>query len=666
MAEKRKYRKRSEYWGKFDKNVKPLEAFASTEIDFSPELLGESLYESVGATKTSANRTEYRTNGITKSPTKDRFQNISDGILPYDYSRDYVSVSEVVELCQKAYFNIASFRTTVDFLSEFADADLYLEGGTAKSRAFVEAWMRKIKIENLKEQFFREYYRSANVFIYKIESKITNSAKEMVESYGASSLSSKVPVRYIFLNPVDVGAEGSISFTDFQYVKILTPFEIARLKKPQSEEEKNLLKSLPKEVVDKINSKTFSTKDKIYLKLEPNLLSAVFAKKQDYEPMAIPSLFAVLDDMNKKIELKKIDQAIARSIENVVLLVTMGAEPDKGGVNNKNLMAMQEIFKNKSVGRVLVSDYTTKAEFIIPDLRKVIGKEKYEILDKDIHEGLQNVLIGESKYGDIKMKMKIFTSRLNEARKDFINEFLQPEIKNVCKSMGMRAWPKAKFKKTDIQDDIESQKIVTRMVELGILTPEQGVKSINSGSLPHESELDGAQKSYIKKRKEGHYMPMVNNVNFIEGDEEEGVDATPTNVAPPNAKKPAKAKDKAVNSPSGGRPSGTSNASTFSKRHIIEATKKISEFELKSFASFAEKYGVEKAEQDKDLIARVSESIVVACEQQDWEEALSNVISDFSRIEGLGVHPEILNIGAEHALDDLSSAILYHSSKISV
>ena len=41
----------------------------------------------------------------------------------------------------------------------------------------------------------------------------------------------------------------------------------------------------------------------------------------------------------------------------------------------------QNLFKNESVGRVLVSDYTTKAEFIIPELNLVLGPAKYEILN---------------------------------------------------------------------------------------------------------------------------------------------------------------------------------------------------------------------------------------------------------------------------------------------
>ena len=130
------------------------------------------------------------------------------------------------------------------------------------------------------------------------------------------------------------------------------------------------------------------------IELEPERLRYSFYKKQDYEPFAVPFGFSVLEDINMKLEFKKIDQAIVRTIENVILLITMGNEPTKGGINHNNLAAMQELFRNESVGRVLVSDYTTKAEFLIPDMNRVLGYEKYLIVNEDIKEGLQKIIVG--------------------------------------------------------------------------------------------------------------------------------------------------------------------------------------------------------------------------------------------------------------------------------
>ena len=106
--------------------------------------------------------------------------------------------------------------------------------------------------------------------------------------------------------------------------------------------------------------------------------------------------------------MKKMDQAIMRTVENVILMITMGTDPEKGGINHHNVKAMQALFANESVGRVLVSDYTTKADFVIPDINKVVGPGKYEVINKDIKEGLQNIILNEDKYNGAQIKARVF------------------------------------------------------------------------------------------------------------------------------------------------------------------------------------------------------------------------------------------------------------------
>jgi len=654
MAEKRKYTKRSEYWQKFKSNTpnNNLEEITRQSLaeEFAPELVGESLYETTASRLSEpTKRSGSRTNSVTQSYTKNRFKNIDDGLLPFDYSRDSVDVRDAIQLCQKAYFNVPAFRSTIDMLSDFADSDLFLEGGSAKARNFVNAWFKRIKIHDIKSQYFREYYRSGNVFMYRVDGRIkTADTGKVLETYGATK-SVPIPIKYLIMNPTDIATKGSISFNDFQYFKVLTPYEISRLKDPKTEHEIEMYNSLPEDVQVRIQNNTATTTERLYIKLASELLHVVFAKKQDYEPLSVPYAFSVLDDINKKLELKKIDQAISRSIENVVLLVTMGAEPDKGGVNHKALAAMQNIFKNQSVGRVLVSDYTTKADFVIPDLRKVVGPEKYEILNRDIQEGLQNVLLGDNKYADGQLKMKIFIQRLEESRQQFIRDFLQPEIRRICKAAGMRSWPEVKFVKTDTLDNSDMTKLATRMMELGVLTPQQGMEVINTGIFPKSEDMAAAQDAFKEQREEGYYMPLVNSINLYQNEEDSAPEAKP---------------EAAPIAPSGGRPIGVSNSS-FSKKHIVEATQMVSEFELRAYRDFALKFGLEELDDDrKDLVSRACESIIVSKPVGEWDETLSSVVENLDSLSELNVDPEVLDMGSKHQLDDMSAAILYHSTQI--
>ena len=648
----RRYTKRSEYWEKFNKKEFPIENLLRPQEEiFSPELIGDPIFSSEASRLDSpTSRTGTRTNAAATLGLPNKFNNIEKGILPFNYEKGSADTREAVELCQKAYFNISSFKGTIDLLSEFADSELYLEGGSEKSKKFIEAWFKRIRMHDIKQQYFREYYRSGNVFFYRVDGKIPlKNSQKMLEAYGASSRK-KIPIRYLLINPTDIATKGSISFSGYEYFKVLTPFEISRLQKPETDHELEMLNSLPEDIKESIKSgKNNYGMARVQIKLDPQLLHVVFAKKQDYEPLAIPLGYSVLEDINRKIELKNIDQAISRSIENVVLLVTMGNEPDKGGVNHRNLAAMQQIFKNQSVGRVLVSDYTTKADFIIPDIRKVVGPEKYEVINKDIEQGLQNILIGDSKYSDTQVKMRVFFQRLEDSRRAFLNDFINPEIRRICKSAGLRSWPEAKFAKTDTMDDNNLSKLATRLMELGVLTPEQGMKVVHTGTFPEASEMQQAQNKFKEEREKGHYMPLVNTINLYSEEEDSSTPDKPTAVAP-----------------SGGRPIGVSNSS-YSKKNIVEATRKIDELELLAFREFASKFGLKRmSKEKKEMVAQVCESIVIAKDLVDWEETLSEIVKDLDKLTSLAVNKKVLELGCQHQLDDLASAILYHSMQISV
>lgn len=682
MAEqKRPYKKRSDYWSKFNKSEATLENFYKSSISdvvFEPELIGESFYESV-ASETDSSRSSSRTNKIATTPVSKRFKNIADGMLPFKYGNDGVSIKETIELTQKAYFGVPAFGATIDLFSEFANSDIYLEGGSAASKKFVQAWFKRINIKNLKSQFFREYFRSGNIFMNRLEGKVKpEQSKKIIEAYGASSTRAPIPIKYLMLNPSDIICLGTLSFDNMQYAKVLTSYELSRLSKPTNDHEKQMLEALPEETKKIIKNKGLKVGTSIHIPLNPETLHVYFSKKQDYEPFAVPMGYSVLDDINKKLELKKIDQAIARSIENVVLLVTMGAEPDKGGVNQKLLQAMQGIFKNKSVGRVLVADYTTKAEFIIPDLKKVMGPEKYEILNKDIEEGLQNILFGESKYSDTSIKFKIFMQRLEESRERFLDDFLQPEIKRICLSLGMKNIPQAKFVKTDLLDSADLQKLVVRMMELGILTPEQGLKTINIGKFPSEVELAPAQEKFKEERENGWWTPLVNSIQIQQYEDQQKQQEFDNKLAKQQldnqvkiAKQAAEQKAKqqktsSTSGPSGGRPMGTSKA-TFSAKAISTAVKEMAEFELRACRDFALKYGVEELEDSKkELVNQVCSTIITSSDYTEWDSKLAKSIEDFTVLATYEPVEDILKIGEEHQLDDLSAAILYHSTKISV
>ncbi|MDB4795608.1 hypothetical protein OAH07_03140 [Verrucomicrobia bacterium] len=67
----------------------------------------------------------------------------------------------------------------------------------------------------------------------------------------------------------------------------------------------------------------------------------------------------------------------------------------------------------------------------------------------------------------------------------------------------------------------------------------------------------------------------------------------------------------------------------------------------------------------KEILARVCESIVIGCEHSDWNSKAISCLKDNKKMLEIGILEGINKISDEHVLDTYASAILYHSNKIS-
>lgn len=677
----RKYTKKSDYWNQFssgnENSSESLENLVQKNAS-EPQLVGDPFYtfnSNAAYSRTGGDSsTNLRRNRVATGPKINKYANIREGLLPFEMSINGYNVRDAIELCQKAYANVAIFRNAVDIMSEFSNAEINLEGGSAKAKDFFYKWMKYVKIWKVKDQYFREYYRSGNIFFYKLNAKFTlDDFQSIIKSYAnADGLSydsiekiynyptpfdvkNSIPIQYTLLNPFYVVANRTSSWRQVIYEKMLSEYELERLQNPKNEQDKLIFESLDPTTKDKIKNGQWA-QDGLKIQLNPTDIIYSFYKKQDYEPFAVPFGFAVLDDINFKLEMKKIDQAICRTIENVILLITLGTEPSKGGINHKNISAMQSLLSNQSVGRVLVADYTTKAEFIIPDMNKVLGYEKYKVVNEDIKEGLQNILIGSEKFANTTVKAQVFFERLREARNAFLNDFLQPEMELIFKNLGFKGkCPVAKFEEVSIKDETQFNRVVTRMMELGILPPEEGIKVIETGIYPSGEELAAAQEKFVEQRKKGFYNPIVGGVPSITppmpgDDEEEQADVAPQPI-----------KNNVPNEV--GRPIGTTKANVYSREAISEVFDLTKNLYSDVQSLLKKKYNKKRLSTDqKKLAESISEAIIIGSNSSDWSATAEKVLSDPSTLDSLGIMKAVQELAAEHDLNTYAAALLYHSN----
>lgn len=458
--------------------------------------------------------TSYRRNLVSTNPAFiDTFSNISNSYSPFASTTGAtdINVKDMSDLLQKAYYNFGVFRNTVDTMTEFSAGDLFLKGGNAKSKKFFKEWLEGVNMWDTQNQFYREYFRGGNVFVFKQDGAISKSdLKNLEETFNLalSAENATIPIRYILLNPSDITFRGSLSFANGKYYKLLSNFEVSNLKNPRTLADKQMFNGLPPDAQREIKNSKGSAQ--VYLELDPKYIYTIFYKKQSYEPFAVGPFFPVLESLSFKAELQKIDLAIARKISQAILLVTSGAPPDKGGINPNNLKVLQQIFENESVGRVLVSDYTTKAEWIIPAVGDLLTPAKYEIVNKDIQNCLFSIFAGgDEKFANQQTKVSIFIEKLKQARKTFLNDFLTPEIKRIATELGFRDFPTVYYSDPALTDELQYAKIYTRLCELGILTPDETLDAMETGVLPTQEDSRKSQEEFKKLRKNELYMPLA-------------------------------------------------------------------------------------------------------------------------------------------------------------
>ena len=593
--------------------------------------------------------TSIRRNRASSISRTDKYVNIEGGVIPFIYGGGYgkytsnISIKDTIILCQKAYYNFSIFRNTIDLMTEFSCSPIYFTGGNEQSRKFFQAWGDRVNLWKLQDMFFREFFRSGNVFLYKLNAQFTKQdMRVLTDLITTEARTGEIPVRYIILNPADIQAIGSASFITPQYVKVLNDFEMQVLTNPDNDQDKELAQRV-KNVKDLKNTSSITQSNQyMVFELDPERFVPVFYKKQDYEPFSVPMGFPVLEDINWKQELKNMDMAISRTIQQTVLLVTMGND-EVGMPTKEQIGTLRKIFENESVGRILVTDYTTNIKFIIPEISNILDPKKYEVVDRDIRYGLNNVLFGEEKYANTNTKIEVFLSRLKHARETFMHEFILPEMKKIGKNLGFKNLPVPRFKDADFKNDMNLTRIYSRLIELGVLTPEEGVTAIETGRLPLPDESIESQKDFKKLQEEGLYQPLLNKPQQATG-RPAGTGAPQTTKTPRTAPTVQASEEKPK-----------INADLVAKNlvkfdNLVEAVE----------TNLKEKFNRKRLSQEqKEIIQTIAETIATNETPKDWNNKINDYINQPVQ---LSVNMEKINeIAAEYGLDYKTAILLYHS-----
>ncbi len=579
------------------------------------------------------------------------FQNIRalpSTFVGYTGNRSYAGMQEPILLCAKAWAGVPVVRNAIEVSVEFSCQPLVITCDNVTVKTFFEEWFKAVQMNKLKKQFFREYYRSGNVFLYRFEGKFGPAYyKNFQRAFAVKE--NRVPIRYELLNPTNVFVPTGLTFP-YTYVRMLSTYEVERLKHPITEQDKQVYRDLPQSVKDQIKVGSVFPMG-IWVPMDADRLRFAFYKKQDYEPLAIPMVWPVLPYIEWDLTLMKMDMELARKIEHAILLVTTGEAPSQwnggNGINQNNIARLQNLFSNQTLTRYLVADYTTEAKWLIPDVKEILGSEKYKVVTERIKEGLQSILTGDDKFANAQIKAKIFIQRLEEGQDDFL-EFLMPEIESICDVMGFRTVPAVSFRKIDLQDEAIMSRIYAQLAQIGVLTAEQTVKAIDTQELPSDTEMQLGQEAYKKARDKGLYEPLVG------GQKDDG-------SMGPNGR-PAGSGGGKQAGPRKSTPKGTTKAFSIKAytehlRASQDLTQEVEKalqkrFKVKELAGTADEPTTQRG------IAHMLVKRIIALQPKDaWSKAVAAAIKTPPQIPA-EIARELNEIRAEHEVDELDAALL--------
>jgi hypothetical protein len=668
----RKYTKKSQYWSGPRTNLpapiapQSVQEIKQQEIDVMPETgmiesKGGGYMESTASCGGGNVNPNGARDGFTGSIVQlEKYPNIRSGLVPLTELQGNYTVSEAISTCYLAYHNFALLKNAINMLVDFSVSNIHIKTSNQKAKRFFKAWFDAINLNQFMSQFFMEYYRSGNVFIYKFTGKIDDTNFNMLkESYSAKS--PLVPIRYILLNPMQVYLQRGASYS-YGYVRMLSTYEIERLKNPQTTEDKQMFESFPTDIQNMI--KQGGAWRYIFVPLDQSRLYYVFYRKQDYEPLAIPMAFPILNDIEIMLEMKRMDMALIKTMEQVILLVTSGRAADQynQGTGVKHLSALSNIFQNQAIGRVLVADYTTKAQWLIPDVEELLGPKKYERVYQDIKEGLQYMFFGEEKFANASIKVSVFLQSLKEGRRAFLENFLIPEAKKICQAMNFKNLPEFEFEDVKINDEALMNKLYVQMAQLGLLTPEELNTALISNVLPDKTASIENQQEFKDQKDKGLYQPAIPNNGAQDGD---------SGGRPPGTKGPAPKAGKTPigQSKTGNIKVGQSKAELEKEgvKHGFGATK-IAENLIKANSlkddvekSFKKKYKIKEL---NEIQAKLSESLALSIifneKEESWKESIKAYSKEPKELNK-DILKEMIDIAAEYKTDLWIAGILMRS-----
>lgn len=418
------------------------------------------------------------------------------------------SNKHILRKCMRAYDRVGIVKNVIDLMGDFGSQGITLNHPNKSIERFYRRWWEKVNGTERSERFLNNLYRCGNVIINKRYGKITKrQQREMAKAADLEQMPKRrvqkrtLPIRYDFLNPLLVEAEGIT--TDAIAGDRVYTMKISKKISRAYNGNRERYKGLPVKIRQALEQ------GKTKFTLDTESLEIFHYKKDDWAIWADPMISAVIDDITMLEKMKLADMsALDGAISNIRLWRLGNLEhkilPNRGAIDK-----LRNILASNTGGGTMDLVWGPEIDFkeSTTQIYKFLGDEKYRPVYNGIYSGMGipptlTGLAGQSGgYTNNFISLKTLIERLEYGRA-LLRQFWDGEVRYIQKAMGFSSPAVLHFDHMILNDEAAERKLLIDLADRDIISIETLRNRFNEDNKIEETRV----RQEVKKREKGQ-MP---------------------------------------------------------------------------------------------------------------------------------------------------------------
>lgn len=391
---------------------------------------------------------------------------------------------DIMKKMDEVYDNVGLARHLLDLMADFTVQGIEVVHENKSVETFYKNWFSRIQGVDRSERFAANLYKYGTSIIKRRWATLTKKDKKKIRQAAADTdlpmdhvktISRRIPIRYVFLNPATVEVIGGdlARFVGKATYGLRLPYSIKNSLTAGVKGEDAIINELMSQIPDEIKEAVRGGGGQI-IPFKGDVLVFHY-KKEDWDLWAKPIMYGVLQDIQVLEKLKLADLTALDGATNRVRIFKLGSlehriAPTEAGVDALNNLL--QVNAGGGVRDIIWGPDITMEESSVESYQ-FLGEAKYKPTLSAIFAGLgiPPSLTGTSDVGGTTnnlVSLKSFIKKLEYGRAKLI-EFWTAEFEIVRQVMGFQRAAVLQFGTNNLGDEEAEKKLYIDMADRDII-----------------------------------------------------------------------------------------------------------------------------------------------------------------------------------------------------